>query len=368
MGSQAGGGEGLHLSDKVNLHAPLTSRRISDVEGRRYLPELGWFDPGKWRLDGRGPRPGKEMTWFARQGDTAFGAEDLKGAAAIHEWDMKTGCVRHVCDMPDSQIHSCNLTRSGRIVAVNVYGVFYRFDAMRGALELTRVLPTDAVSYVDCLCRMDEDRLLGTTFITQRFWEANIKTGHGMDCGRAAPEWGEVTQTWKVGRKVYMAAYIGGELVEYDPSTPPRYPENPRVQRGPATAGSPLRAMPGDSAGHRPGAGLRTYRAGAKRASDLDGWIARTGEIGAPREVRAFADALLKDEAAVRAALSLPWSNGQVEGQVNRLNLIKRMMYGRGGFELLRRRVLHRPPLAGQQSATVTVPSIRGDRPVAAAA
>lgn len=53
-------------------------------------------------------------------------------------------------------------------------------------------------------------------------------------------------------------------------------------------------------------------------ASDLDGWIARTGQTGPSREVRAFADGLLKDEAAVRAALSLPWSNGQVEGQVNR--------------------------------------------------
>jgi transposase len=105
-----------------------------------------------------------------------------------------------------------------------------------------------------------------------------------------------------------------------------------------------------------------------RRAADLDDWIARTGEIGTPREVRAFADGLLKDEAAVRAALSLPWSNGQVEGQVNRLKLIKRMMYGRGGFELLRRRVLHRPTQAGQQSTTVRVPSIGTNRLIAAAA
>jgi transposase len=40
----------------------------------------------------------------------------------------------------------------------------------------------------------------------------------------------------------------------------------------------------------------------------------------------------------VEAALSLPYSNGQTEGQVNRLKLIKRSMYGRAGFELLRRR------------------------------
>jgi transposase len=43
-----------------------------------------------------------------------------------------------------------------------------------------------------------------------------------------------------------------------------------------------------------------------------------------------------------RFAQGLPWSNGQVEGQINRLKLIKRQMYGRAGFDLLRQRVVHR--------------------------
>lgn len=43
----------------------------------------------------------------------------------------------------------------------------------------------------------------------------------------------------------------------------------------------------------------------------------------------------------MRAAIAEPWSNGQVEGQVNRLKLIKRSMYGRAKFDLLRQRVLH---------------------------
>src|SRR5712691_1296748 len=51
---------------------------------------------------------------------------------------------------------------------------------------------------------------------------------------------------------------------------------------------------------------------------------------------------LKKDYDAVKAGLTLSWSNGQTEGQVHRLKLIKRQMYGRGGFKLLRRRVLHR--------------------------
>ena len=49
------------------------------------------------------------------------------------------------------------------------------------------------------------------------------------------------------------------------------------------------------------------------------------------------------DIAAVCAALTTPWSNGQAEGQINRLKLIKRQSYGRAGFELMRRRALHAP-------------------------
>ena len=54
-----------------------------------------------------------------------------------------------------------------------------------------------------------------------------------------------------------------------------------------------------------------------------------------------FASRLERDLEAVKAALTLPWSQGQVEGQVHRLKLIKRQMYGRAGFDLLRLRVLH---------------------------
>jgi len=54
-----------------------------------------------------------------------------------------------------------------------------------------------------------------------------------------------------------------------------------------------------------------------------------------------FVVQLQRDEAAVRAALTLPWSTGPVEGHINRLKLIKRQMYGRAKLDLLRIRVLH---------------------------
>lgn len=71
----------------------------------------------------------------------------------------------------------------------------------------------------------------------------------------------------------------------------------------------------------------------------FDHWVESAQATGI-RELRSFAAGLVRDKAAVVAALSLPWSNGQVEGQVHRLKLIKRQMYGRASFDLLRRRVL----------------------------
>ena len=68
----------------------------------------------------------------------------------------------------------------------------------------------------------------------------------------------------------------------------------------------------------------------------LDEWLAAAA--GTP--LGSFAEGLGKDLAAVRAALETPWSTGPVEGQISRLKTIKRTMYGRAGFDLLRSRVL----------------------------
>jgi len=78
-----------------------------------------------------------------------------------------------------------------------------------------------------------------------------------------------------------------------------------------------------------------------RRVEDLDAWISLAGEASVPGDLRGFAVGLTKDIAAVRAALTLPWSNGQVEGQINRLKLVKRQMYGRAKFDLLRLRFLY---------------------------
>lgn len=75
---------------------------------------------------------------------------------------------------------------------------------------------------------------------------------------------------------------------------------------------------------------------------EFDRWLVQAARPAAPPELRRFAKGLRADYAAVRAALVYPWSNGPVEGQINRLKLIKRQMYGRAKLDLLRKRVLYR--------------------------
>jgi transposase len=53
-----------------------------------------------------------------------------------------------------------------------------------------------------------------------------------------------------------------------------------------------------------------------------------------------FVNGIRSDQVAVAAGLSLPFSSGAVEGQVNRIKMLKRQMFGRAGLDLLRKRVL----------------------------
>jgi transposase len=71
----------------------------------------------------------------------------------------------------------------------------------------------------------------------------------------------------------------------------------------------------------------------------LDAWLtdARASGIYA---MQRFAKTIHQDLEAVRNAVSEPWSNGQTEGQINKLKTLKRAMYGRAGVDLLRARMM----------------------------
>lgn len=78
-----------------------------------------------------------------------------------------------------------------------------------------------------------------------------------------------------------------------------------------------------------------------RHADQLEAWLS-DAETSASAELIGFAQGIRRDRQAVDAGLTLEWSQGQTEGQVNRLKMAKRQMYGRAKLDLLRQRVLHR--------------------------
>jgi transposase len=84
-----------------------------------------------------------------------------------------------------------------------------------------------------------------------------------------------------------------------------------------------------------------TYLVRERAGTQLEDWIEHAAASAYP-EIRAFANGLRKDFDAVRAGLTLTWSSGAVEGQVNRIKMLKRQMFGRANLDLLRKRILVR--------------------------
>ena len=74
----------------------------------------------------------------------------------------------------------------------------------------------------------------------------------------------------------------------------------------------------------------------ARAEDDLRPWIAAASQS----LIASFAAGISKDISAVRAALTQPWSNGQTEGQITKLKLVKRQMYGRAKIDLLQARLI----------------------------
>ena len=74
-----------------------------------------------------------------------------------------------------------------------------------------------------------------------------------------------------------------------------------------------------------------------RQGRELEKWM--TAASSTP-ELSSFITGLRRDQDAVTAGLTLPWSSGVVEGHINRIKMLKRQMYGRANPDLLRRRIL----------------------------
>lgn len=202
---------------------------IQRVDGAIYLPSYGWFDPLKKSFV-NGIAPSFEASWFGTDGKYAYGSKTFPlGNTSLYKWNFETGAVDFVTEIPDALNYGFRLTKRNKIVCLNMYGFFYRIDPLNGVIETSVKLSSDAVGHIDCLYRINEERLLCTPFITQRFFEINLKTGENFDLGRATGGVGEVLVITELNQKIYMASYTKGQLVEYDPILPAHFPENPRI-------------------------------------------------------------------------------------------------------------------------------------------
>jgi len=76
-----------------------------------------------------------------------------------------------------------------------------------------------------------------------------------------------------------------------------------------------------------------------RRGGDLEQWMTSAQATGEPA-LTSFVTGLRADQDAVTAGLTLPWSSGSVEGNINRIKMLKRQMYGRASPDLLRLRIL----------------------------
>ena len=81
---------------------------------------------------------------------------------------------------------------------------------------------------------------------------------------------------------------------------------------------------------------MMTHRTGDR---DLQAWLTAVEADDGQPELRSFAVGIRNDQQAVINGLTLPYSSGKVEGTVNKIKMLKRQMYGRATFDLLRTRV-----------------------------
>lgn len=193
---------------------------------------------------------------------------------------------------------------------------------------------------------------------------------HQEGCENASQLWREIRQQGFVGSKRQVLKWMRDKRPTPAPTTPGRYLEDIHKEKTAPTQGVETRAkLPStkqlawlfirepsnlqaedaltlsqilqDSEVARVHELVRRFvdMVQQKKPAELLPWL-ETCTASGIKDVCTFATGIQQDYEAVFSAVGLPWSNGQTEGQVTRLKLLKRQMYGRANFDLLRRRVL----------------------------
>lgn len=196
---------------------------------KTYLPYLGWFDGLTHEITPHEHPPEEEAAWFGQMGNHVFGnqVDRNSGGVTVVCWDVTTGRTTRRLSVANITPFGIALTESGKILAMDLYGCYKRYDAITGDLELSRRVGPEHQHRCNVILPVDEHRVVGTPFISQNFWEFDTEASSGFCAGRAGGSFGQVDYGIRVGTKVYFAIYGGGQLTEYDPERHASYPINP---------------------------------------------------------------------------------------------------------------------------------------------
>ena len=227
------------LEEKAVYPGTAPKTGLFDGAGRLLLNGLGWLNPATFEIE-PGPEPPVAADWFGiSDAGFAYGCARGGDLGVITRWDMAAGTTGQLAEAPSLAGCMCKLTSHGDVICVNSDCVLSVFSGADGSLLLSKRLDTRSIGHADCLIKADDNWLLGTPFITQRFWMLDLQTGEGFDAGRAAPGGGEILRVARLNGKVYMASYTTGSLMELDPAAPIHYPDNPRQVARPVSGMRP---------------------------------------------------------------------------------------------------------------------------------
>src|SRR5690606_37009272 len=96
--------------------APLIQRE----DGALYIPYIGWFDPCL-RKPVEGPKASHETAWFGLKDNVAYGSEyNMSGSSTLYKWNLSSGEIEKITDVPDSLSYSFNLASNGKIICINM--------------------------------------------------------------------------------------------------------------------------------------------------------------------------------------------------------------------------------------------------------
>ncbi len=220
----------------VQEHENMVSE-MTDENGRHYCSGKGWLNSLTYEIE-EGPKPNITAFWFDRSGDVAYGKVENTDYTEIYKWNMVSGETKMMFSIPN-ETGTCLTEKKDALVSVTLYGEFYKYST-DGELIMTRWPDTSSAGRMDVVMGLGDKYILGTPFITQRFWLVDKESGVGFDAGKASPGRGEVMRGWFMNGKAYLASYSEGILTELDPNQNFNFPENPRVVAKPPMAMRPF--------------------------------------------------------------------------------------------------------------------------------